>query len=62
MAWFFSMVLEAAPDIKKLFSDNKKVVKACVCYFLSNFYFSPNDSSLKAMKSAFFHLKSSFHS
>ena len=29
-------------------------LKACVCYFLSNFYFSPNDSPLKTMKSAFY--------
>ena len=37
--------------------------KACVLYFLSNFYFSPNDSSLKTMKNVFlFHLKSSFRS
>ena len=31
-------------------------VKACIHYFLSNFYFSPNDSPSKTMK------KSSFHS
>ena len=24
--------------------------KACVCYFLSNFYFSPNNSPSKTMK------------
>ena len=36
-------------------------LKACVCYFLSNFYFSPNDNPSKAMKNVFlFHLKSSF--
>ena len=29
-------------------------LKACVRYFLSNFYFSPNDSPLKTMKSAFY--------
>ena len=28
--------------------------KACVRYFLSNFYFPPSDSPLKAMKSAFY--------
>ena len=27
--------------------------KACVRYFLSNFYFSPNDSPSKTMKNAF---------
>ena len=38
-------------------------LKARVCYFLSNFYFSQNDSSLKTMKNVFlFHLKSSFRS
>ena len=36
--------------------------KACDCYFLSNFYFSQNDSPLKTMKNAFFHLKSSSRS
>ena len=28
--------------------------KACVCYFLSNFYFSLNDSPSKTMKSVFY--------
>ena len=28
--------------------------KACVRYFLSNFYFSPNDSPLKTMKNVFY--------
>ena len=28
--------------------------KAYVCYFLSNFYFSPNDSPSKTMKSFFY--------
>ena len=37
--------------------------KACVRYFLSNFYFSPNDSPSKTTKNIFlFHLKSSFRS
>ena len=30
------------------------VLKACVRYFLSNFYFSPNDSPLKIMKNIFY--------
>ena len=39
------------------------LLKACVHYFLSNFYFWPNDSPSKTMKNVFlFHLKSSFHS
>ena len=29
-------------------------LKACVRYFLSNFYFSPNDSPLKTMKNVFY--------
>ena len=29
-------------------------LKACVHYFLSNFYFSPNDSPSKTMKNAFY--------
>ena len=37
--------------------------KACDCYFLSNFYFSQNDSPLKNYEKCFlFHLKSSFRS
>ena len=28
-------------------------IKACVCYFLSNFYFSPNDGPSKTMKNVF---------
>ena len=30
------------------------VIKACVHYFLSNFYFSPNDSASKTMKNVFY--------
>ena len=33
---------------------NYFTVKACVCYFLSNFYFSPNNSPLKTMKNVFY--------
>ena len=29
-------------------------LKACVCYFLSNFFFSPNDSPSKTMKNVFY--------
>ena len=36
--------------------------RACVCYFLSNFYFSPIDSPSKPSKCFLFHLKSSFRS
>ena len=39
----------------------KKVIKACVCYFLTNFYLSPNDSPSKNYVRCFlFHLKISF--
>ena len=34
-----------------------KNFKASVRYFLSNFYFSPNDSSLKSMKNVFYFIK-----
>ena len=30
------------------------IIKACVCYFLSNFHFSPNDSPSKTMKNVFY--------
>ena len=39
-----------------------KPFKACVRYFLSNFYFSPNYSPSKTEKYFLFHLKSSFRS
>ena len=29
-------------------------IKACVPYFLSNVYFSPNDSTSKTMKNVFY--------
>ena len=32
---------------------DKTILKACVCYFLSRFYFSLNDSPLKSMKNVF---------
>ena len=37
-------------------SENKKIqsFKACVHYFLSNFYFSPNDILSKTMKNVFY--------
>ena len=33
------------------------IIKACVCYFLSNFYFSRNDSPSKTMKNVFYFIK-----
>ena len=38
----------------------RKMRKACLHYFLPNFYFSPNDSPSKTMKKFFFHLKALF--
>ena len=35
-------------------SNGLLIVKACVRYFLSNFYFSPNDSPSKTMKNVFY--------
>ena len=37
-------------------------VKVCVCYFLSNFYFSPNDTLQKLQKMLFISSKCFFHS
>ena len=44
--------LSTLSRMAKLFFLNKRrtFFKACVCYFLSNFYFSPNDSPSKTMK------------
>ena len=54
-------------NINKLFLFQKsktlvELFKACVRYFLSNFYFSPNHSPSKTMKNVLFYLKSSFGS
>ena len=38
----------------------RKIFKACVRHFLTNFCFSPNDSPSKTMKDVLFHLKSCF--
>ena len=40
--------------IRALGDDRTIVIKACVRYFLSNFYFSPNDSPSKTMKNVFY--------
>ena len=40
----------------------RKIFKACVRHFLTNFCFSPNDSPSKTMKDVLFHLKSAFRS
>ena len=46
----------------KIFSKKLKMVQACVCYFLSKFYFSPNDSPSKTMKNVFISSKKLFSS
>ena len=38
----------------KYFERNGNNIKAYVCYFLSNFYFSPNDSPSKTLKNIFY--------
>ena len=40
--------------IQKITSIYKFMLKACVCYFLLNFYFSPNNSSSKTKKNVFY--------
>ena len=47
-------VISVYPCHFLVFSDLTCYLKACVCYFLSSFYFSPNDSPLQAMKSALY--------
>ena len=50
-------------DLQFLVHRTPNDFKACVCYLLSIFYFSLNDSTSKTMKNVFlFHLKSTFHS
>ena len=39
-----------------------QLLKACVCYFSSMFYFKANDSPSKTMNNVFYFIKSSFHS
>ena len=39
---------------KKWKPENMFTFKACVCYYLSKFYFSPNDSPQKTMKNVFY--------
>ena len=34
--------------------DALQILKPCVRYFLTNFYFSPNDSPSKTMKDVFY--------
>ena len=46
------------PDVSMV--DFCSKLKACVCYSLTNFYFSQNDSPSKTTKRFLFHLKSSF--
>ena len=39
---------------KTLYEVTSVIVKACVHYFLSKFYFSPNDSTSKTMENVFY--------
>ena len=41
-------------SMQKICSIHKLILKACVCYFLSNFYFSPYDSPSKTIKNVFY--------
>ena len=41
-------------DFKKFEGKVKFPLKACVRYFLPNFYFSPNDWPRKTMKKVFY--------
>ena len=42
-------------NLRKAFANHLSTdIKACVCYFLSNFYLSPNDSPSKNMKNVFY--------
>ena len=40
--------------VNEIASGEEIRIKACVCHFLSNFYFSPNDSLSKNMKNVFY--------
>ena len=55
LAELFNMCLKEScfPDCWKV-SLVVPVFKACVRYFLSNFYFSPNDSPSKTVKNVYF--------
>ena len=57
-----SMFMATLSALQKVIFNQIVIFKACVSYFLSNFYFSPNDNPSKAMKNVLFHLKSSFRS
>ena len=58
--FFFSYILFTKTCMKKIdiqpISSNYKLlsIKVCVRYFLSKFYFSPNDSLSKTMKNIFY--------
>ena len=47
--------LELQPS--KFLLVQRFLFKACVRYFLSNFYFSPNDSPSKTMKNVFYFIE-----
>ena len=58
---YFLLILNLCSDKFIWLTGFSGEIKACVRYFLTNFYFSPNDSTSKTMKDVFY-LKSSFRS
>ena len=48
--------------LKLIYNDHISSCKACACYFLSNFYFSPKDSPSKTTKKFFISSKKLFFS
>ena len=57
-----AVTMNHCPQILKFRSLplEKKLFKDCVRYFLSNFYFSPNDSLSKNMKNVFYFIEKAF--
>ena len=49
-----SMFMATLSALQKVIFNQIVIFKACVSYFLSNFYFSPNDNPSKAMKNVFY--------
>ena len=48
-----SATVPLADNSKGEVTEENNFLKACVCYFLLNLYFSPNDSPSKTMKNVF---------
>ena len=58
---YFLLILNLCADKFIGLTGFSREIKACVRYFLTNFYFSPNDSTSKTMQDVFY-LKSTFRS